>query len=113
MWHVDRSLELRAFFSNNDTKNDQMVSFIIPVFFPVLLIALFPFSSDALDRGCVTVILSFVFLLVLAFPGNPKAMEAAGSAYYDPNKPHSVYMPMVRSPTSPSSWLILYLCLNM
>ncbi|XP_023685574.2 postacrosomal sheath WW domain-binding protein [Paramormyrops kingsleyae] len=30
--------------------------------------------------------------------GNPKAMEAAGSAYYDPNKPHSVYMPMDQPP---------------
>lgn len=28
--------------------------------------------------------------------GNPKAAEAAGSAYYNPSNPHSVYMPMVR-----------------
>uniref|UniRef100_A0A9J8CBF9 GRAM domain-containing protein n=1 Tax=Cyprinus carpio carpio TaxID=630221 RepID=A0A9J8CBF9_CYPCA len=28
--------------------------------------------------------------------GNPKAAEAASSAFYNPNNPHSVYMPMVR-----------------
>ncbi|KAG7460017.1 hypothetical protein MATL_G00216750 [Megalops atlanticus] len=31
-------------------------------------------------------------------PGNPKAAEAAGSAYYNPNNPHSVYMPMEQPP---------------
>ncbi|XP_004071855.1 postacrosomal sheath WW domain-binding protein [Oryzias latipes] len=30
--------------------------------------------------------------------GNPKAAEAAGSAYYNPNNPHSVYMPTERPP---------------
>lgn len=28
--------------------------------------------------------------------GNAKAAEAAGSAYFNPNNPHNVYMPMVR-----------------
>ncbi|XP_056143445.1 postacrosomal sheath WW domain-binding protein [Lampris incognitus] len=31
-------------------------------------------------------------------PGNSKATEAAGSAYYNPNNPHSVYMPMEQPP---------------
>lgn len=30
--------------------------------------------------------------------GNPKAAEAAGSAYYNPNNPHNVYMPMEQPP---------------
>lgn len=30
--------------------------------------------------------------------GNSKAAEAAGSAYYNPNNPHNVYMPMVSLP---------------
>ncbi|AWP18549.1 putative WW domain-binding protein 2-like isoform 3 [Scophthalmus maximus] len=30
--------------------------------------------------------------------GNSKAAEAAGSAYYNPNDPHNVYMPMERPP---------------
>jgi len=31
-------------------------------------------------------------------PGNSKAAEAAGSAYYNPNNPHQVYMPMEQPP---------------
>ncbi|XP_018593983.1 postacrosomal sheath WW domain-binding protein [Scleropages formosus] len=31
-------------------------------------------------------------------PGNPKAAEAAGSAYYNPSNPHNVYMPMEQPP---------------
>ncbi|CAL8265545.1 postacrosomal sheath WW domain-binding protein [Gadus morhua] len=31
-------------------------------------------------------------------PGNPKAMEAAGRAYYNPTDPHQVYMPMEQPP---------------
>lgn len=34
----------------------------------------------------------------VALPGNSKAAEAAGNAYYDPNSPHNVYMPMERPP---------------
>uniref|UniRef100_A0A8C1Z3K4 WBP2 N-terminal like n=1 Tax=Cyprinus carpio TaxID=7962 RepID=A0A8C1Z3K4_CYPCA len=30
--------------------------------------------------------------------GNPKAAEAASSAFYNPNNPHSVYMPMDQPP---------------
>ncbi|XP_053299695.1 postacrosomal sheath WW domain-binding protein [Pleuronectes platessa] len=33
-----------------------------------------------------------------AAPGNSKAAEAAGSAYYNPSNPHNVYMPMERPP---------------
>uniref|UniRef100_A0AAQ6IN97 GRAM domain-containing protein n=1 Tax=Anabas testudineus TaxID=64144 RepID=A0AAQ6IN97_ANATE len=33
-----------------------------------------------------------------AAAGNSKAAEAAGSAYYNPSNPHSVYMPMERPP---------------
>lgn len=37
-------------------------------------------------------------------PGNAKAAEAAGSAYYNPSNPHNVYMPMERPPPyAPSS----------
>lgn len=35
---------------------------------------------------------------VAAPQGNAKAAEAAASAYYDPNNPHNVYMPMDRPP---------------
>uniref|UniRef100_A0AAR2JF89 GRAM domain-containing protein n=1 Tax=Pygocentrus nattereri TaxID=42514 RepID=A0AAR2JF89_PYGNA len=31
-------------------------------------------------------------------PGNAKAQEAAGSAYYNPTNPHNVYMPMDQPP---------------
>ncbi|XP_061080080.1 postacrosomal sheath WW domain-binding protein isoform X2 [Conger conger] len=31
-------------------------------------------------------------------PGNPKAAEAAGSAYYNPSAPHNVYMPTEQPP---------------
>ncbi|CAL8273978.1 unnamed protein product [Lota lota] len=31
-------------------------------------------------------------------PGNPKAVEAAGRAYYNPTDPHHVYMPMEHPP---------------
>ncbi|XP_067088783.1 postacrosomal sheath WW domain-binding protein [Osmerus mordax] len=31
-------------------------------------------------------------------PGNAKAAEAAGSAYYNPSNPHNVYMPMEQPP---------------
>ncbi|GLD74449.1 postacrosomal sheath WW domain-binding protein [Lates japonicus] len=31
-------------------------------------------------------------------PGNSKAAEAAGIAYYNPSNPHNVYMPMERPP---------------
>ncbi|KAG7262389.1 hypothetical protein CRUP_018313 [Coryphaenoides rupestris] len=31
-------------------------------------------------------------------PGNPKAVEAAGRAYYNPTDPHHVYMPMEQPP---------------
>lgn len=33
--------------------------------------------------------------LVFCTGSNSKAAEAAGSAYYNPNNPHNVYMPMV------------------
>lgn len=31
-------------------------------------------------------------------PGNAKAAEAAGTAYYNPSNPHNIYMPMERPP---------------
>uniref|UniRef100_A0A8C7Z3N6 WBP2 N-terminal like n=1 Tax=Oryzias sinensis TaxID=183150 RepID=A0A8C7Z3N6_9TELE len=47
---------------------------------------------------CTTPSLFLTILRLLPRTGNPKAAEAAGSAYYNPNNPHSVYMPTERPP---------------
>ncbi|MCJ8749364.1 hypothetical protein PDJAM_G00175530 [Pangasius djambal] len=45
-----------------------------------------------------TVMTSQIFLRLAFVPGNAKAAEAAGSAYYNPTNPHNVYMPMDQPP---------------
>lgn len=41
--------------------------------------------------------LNVIYFSLSVVPGNTKAAEAAGSAYYNPTNPHNIYMPMVHA----------------
>lgn len=61
-----------------------------PLHTAVWAVASVPWQGSALATVSINLI-SFFFLCT----GNSKAAEAAGSAYFNPNNPHSVYMPAV------------------
>lgn len=53
------------------------------------------------QQSSLSVFISLSLTHPILCTGNSKAAEAAGSAYYNPNNPHTVYMPMVSCLSSP------------